>query len=134
VERNTRQQEAVLEVLRRGREALTPAEILERARASAPTLNLSTVYRRLGALLEEEQVAIVSLPGLPTRYEAACEQAHDDPTHHHHHFHCTACDRVFALHACPGSMKSLVPRGFRVESHDLVLHGRCPSCKTGARA
>ncbi|HVZ44184.1 MAG TPA: transcriptional repressor [Ramlibacter sp.] len=134
MERNTRQQEAVLEALRRGREALTPAEILQRARASVPTLNLSTVYRRLGALLEQEQVAIVSLPGQPARYEAACEHAHGDPAHHHHHFHCTTCDRVFALHACPGSMKKLVPNGFRVDSHDLTLHGRCPSCKSGARA
>ena len=134
MERNTRQREAVLQALRQRAEALTPTEILELARASVPTLNLSTVYRRLGALLEEEQVAAVSLPGQPTRYEASCEQAQSDRAHHHHHFHCTTCDRVFALHACPGSMQELVPRGFRVESHELTLHGRCPACKSAARS
>jgi Fe2+ or Zn2+ uptake regulation protein len=31
-------------------------------------------------------------------------------------------------------MQDLVPRGFKVESHELTLHGRCADCKRGARA
>jgi Fur family ferric uptake transcriptional regulator len=134
VERHTRQRKAVLDTLQCGRQALSPPEILARARETVPTLNLSTVYRQIAALLGEELVAAVALPGQPMRYEPACEEAHEDPGHHHHHFHCTACDRVYALHACPGPMQDLVPRGFKVESHELTLHGRCADCKRGARA
>ena len=124
----------MLEALERGRQALSPPEILARARETVPTLNLSTVYRQITGLLDEDLVAAVVLPGQPTRYEPACEQAHDDPGHHHHHFHCTVCNRVYALHACPGPMQDLVPRGFKVESHELTLHGRCADCRRGAHA
>jgi Fur family ferric uptake transcriptional regulator len=132
MERNTRQRKAVLDALQHSRQALSPPEILARARDSVPALNLSTVYRQIAALLDEDLVAKVVLPGQPARYETACEQAQGNPGHHHHHFHCTTCDRVYALHGCPGPMQDLVPRGFRVESHELTLHGRCADCKQGA--
>ena len=71
----------------------------------------------------------VDLPGQPARFEAACHapQARGH-AHHHHHFHCTRCDRVFPIHACPGGMQALAPAGFQVHSHDLTLHGLCADC------
>ena len=134
MERNTRQREAVLDAVERGGRALTPPEILELARESVPTLNLSTIYRQIGALQEEARLVKVMLPGQTPRYEPVCGQGHGDAGHHHHHFHCRVCDRVFALHACPGSMQDLVPKGFAVEAHEITLHGRCPDCRRGARA
>ncbi|MFN5808672.1 MAG: transcriptional repressor, partial [Burkholderiales bacterium] len=37
--------------------------------------------------------------------------------------------RVFDIHACPGELSDLAPRGFVVEDHELTLYGRCLDCK-----
>jgi hypothetical protein len=36
--------------------------------------------------------------------------------------------QVFLLHACPGPMDDLVPKGFQVKSHEVTLHGLCAAC------
>jgi Fur family ferric uptake transcriptional regulator len=50
---------------------------------------------------------------------------------HHHHFRCRRCDRVYEIDGCPPDLRALVPRGFRLEGHDLTLFGRCPDCARG---
>ena len=134
MERNTRQRDAVLAAIEHAGRALTPGEILALAQASVASLNLSTIYRQIGALQGEARLVKVMLPGQTPRYEPVCGQRHGDAGHHHHHFHCRVCDCVFALHACPGSMQDLVPKGFAVEAHEITLHGRCPDCRRGAHA
>lgn len=131
--RQTRQKEAVLRSLVDSGRSLAPAEILELARTEVPTLNLSTVYRQLRALHEEAQVVRVDLPGQAARFEAPCSHAPArGHAHHHHHFHCTACDRVFPIHGCPGGIDRLAPAGFRVEQHELTLRGHCAECAGAA--
>jgi len=132
MERYTRQRDAVLAALADSHRPLTPPAICELAQQAVPRLNLSTVYRQLKELLECGEVVRVDLPGQPPRFEASCEVGHDEARHHHHHFHCNGCDRVFPIHACPGSMKELAPEGFLVEHHDLTLHGRCSACAGAA--
>ena len=133
MERNTRQREAVLTALEQAGHALTPGEILALAQASVASLNLSTIYRHLNALQDEARIVKVMLPGQAARFEAACENEHHGAAHHHHHFHCEACDRVYALHACPGSMQELAPKGFVVDTHAITLRGRCADCSAGRR-
>lgn len=134
MERNTRQRQAVLDALEQAGRALTPAEILALAQGTVASLNLSTIYRHLNALQAADRITKVLLPGQAPRFEAACTQAHDEaPHHHHHHFHCTGCDRVYALHACPGSLQELAPDGFVVEAHEITLRGLCADCR-GARS
>ena len=129
MERNTRQRQAVLDVIDHAGRALTPSEILALAQASVASLNLSTIYRNLSALQDDERIVKVMLPGQATRFEAACGDAHAGASHHHHHhFHCNACDRVYTLHGCPGSMKDLAPKGFVVDTHEVTLHGLCAEC------
>jgi len=131
MERNTRQRQAVLDVIDHAGRALTPSEILALAQESVASLNLSTIYRNLSALQDDARIVKVMLPGQATRFEAACAEAHKggahDP-HHHHHFHCNACDRVYTLHGCPGPMKDLAPKGFVVNTHEVTLHGLCADC------
>lgn len=130
MERHTRQRQAVLDAIDHAGRALTPAEILELAQASVASLNLSTIYRHLNALQDDARIAKVMLPGQPARFEAACADAHgrDAHEHHHHHFHCCACDRVYALHGCPGPMQELAPQGFVVQAHEITLRGLCREC------
>lgn len=129
MERQTRQKQAVLQAIAASGQTLSASEIQTKAAAEVPSLNLSTVYRQLKALQDDAQVVRVDLPGQAPRFEAVCRapQARSH-AHHHHHFHCTRCERVFPIHACPGGMQALAPKGFRVESHDLTLHGCCAEC------
>ncbi len=138
MERLTRQRQAVLDAIDRAGRALAPAEILEMAQQTVASLNLSTIYRHLNALQDEARVVKVLLPGQSAaRFEAACHadhgthgaHGHRDAPHHHHHFHCNRCDRVYPLHACPGSMQDLVPKGFVVEAHEITLSGLCADCR-----
>lgn len=134
MERNTRQREAVLDAIERAGRALTPGEILELAQGTVARLNLSTIYRQLHALQDEARIVKVLLPGQAARFEAACRERQRHAAHHHHHFHCEACDRVYALHACPGSMQELAPVGFVVSAHEITLRGLCAECSRGGAA
>ena len=104
---------------------LLPSEILLEAQREVPALGIATVYRNIRQLMEAEEVQLVALPGEPPRYELAGHM-------HHHHFRCHGCSRVFDVHACPGDMQKLVPRGFTVDGHELTLYGSCGDCKRPA--
>jgi Fur family transcriptional regulator, ferric uptake regulator len=126
MERNTQQRSAIRGAMARAARPLLPQEVLEEAQTEAPSLGIATVYRNLKALVEDGELREVSLPGENTRFELA---GHG----HHHHFQCTACQRVFDVHACPGDLSKLAPAGFTVEDHDLTLYGRCKECGPARR-
>lgn len=124
VQRQTQQRAAIRGSIEEAGRPLSPQEILEAAQRAVPGLGIATVYRNVKSLLEEGWLKEVELPGAPSRYEVAGK-------HHHHHFHCRTCDRVYEIDDCPGTLRDLVPRGFRLESHDITLYGLCRAC--GAR-
>jgi Fur family transcriptional regulator, ferric uptake regulator len=121
MERSTRQRTAIRTVIEAAGRPLSPQEVLDAAQADVPGLSQATVYRNLKALLDEAEIATVTLPGDSPRYESAQHA-------HHHHFQCTACKRVFDVHDCPGDLARLAPKGFTVEHHELTLYGRCDEC------
>jgi Fur family transcriptional regulator, ferric uptake regulator len=121
MERSTRQRAAIVSAMERERRPLSPVEILVRAQADVPGLGTATVYRTLKALVADGVVVSVDLPGEPPRYEPAGAK-------HHHHFRCHVCDRVFEVPGCAKGIRALVPRGFELDGHELVLYGRCRGC------
>ncbi|MBW8461130.1 Fur family transcriptional regulator [Acidovorax sp.] len=125
MERFTRQRTAIYAVVAGAQRPLSPQEILETAQVSVEGLGLATVYRNLKALLEDGAIEAVQLPGESPRYEPAGQS-------HHHHFQCTQCARVFDVHACPGDLKGLAPKGFQVQRHELTLYGLCADCAQAA--
>jgi Fur family ferric uptake transcriptional regulator len=120
-ERRTRQKDAITRALAAAGVPLLPREILTAARRRCATLGIATVYRALRAMLEVGVVTCVRIPAAPPRYELS-------GTGHHHYFRCRSCRRVFNIHGCPPGLGALVPQGFRLEAHDLILHGRCATC------
>ena len=123
MERATRQRDAIKSVIQAAKRPLSPAEVLEGARAGVPALGMATVYRNLKLLVADGIVQVITLPGESPRYEMR-ESAH------HHHFQCTTCRRVYDVPGCPGNLRRLAPRGFRVDHHDVTLYGRCSDCGT----
>lgn len=120
--RETPQRQAIRRVVEQENRPLSPQEILDGAAEAIPGLGLATVYRQVKAGVEQGWLKPVELPGSPVRYEAAGKA-------HHHHFSCRACGRVFEVEGCPGNLKALTPAGFKLESHDIVLHGLCDACQ-----
>jgi len=125
MERSTRQRAAIRSAIEAARRPLTPQEVLDAARAEVPALGLATVYRNLRQLCDEGEIQAVTLPGDSARYEASGHA-------HHHHFQCSECQRVFDVHACPGNLATLAPKGFTVDSHEITLYGRCKDCQPRA--
>jgi Fur family ferric uptake transcriptional regulator len=121
MERNTRQRNAIRQVFAENDRPLGPQEVLDAAQVHLPGLGIATVYRTLKAMTEEGWLAPVELPGEPQRYEVAGKG-------HHHHFRCRDCDRVFEIDGCLTNLKKLVPRGFRIDRHEVVLYGTCKTC------
>jgi Fur family transcriptional regulator, ferric uptake regulator len=119
--RNTAQRRAIRQALVDADRPLSPREVLDAAQQEVTGLGIATVYRNLKALVDDGWLAPVELPGEPPRYEVAGKS-------HHHHFVCRGCDRVYELSGCPGDLASLVPPGFRLDSHEVVLYGRCSTC------
>ena len=119
MERDTAQRRAILRALGESGRPLSAGEILENSKPHAPGIGIATVYRTLRELRVE--VTKVELPGEAPRYETAGKA-------HHHHFLCERCGKVYELDGCLDGIKSLLPRGFRMKSHEVILHGRCSSC------
>ena len=124
MERDTRQRRAIREIFTRERRPLSTEEVLAAGQAVVPTLGIATVYRNIKALLADGWLHPVELPGETSRYERGGRP-------HHHHFMCRRCDQAFDVEACPEDIERLGPPGFVVESHELVLYGRCPECCSG---
>jgi len=121
MQRRTAQRDQIKQAFTQAGRPLGVDEVHAVASRSLPRLGVATVYRAVNDLVEAGWLKPVELPGEPTRYELA-------GLDHHHHFRCTACDRVFDIEGCAMAAKPHVPRGFRVESHEVILYGRCADC------
>jgi Fur family ferric uptake transcriptional regulator len=123
VPRNTKQKSAISAVFSEARRPLTPQELLDGARIKLRSLSLGTVYRVVRGMVEEGSIVTVSVPGAPDRYETR-----ECAAHHHHHFHCDSCGRMFDVPGCGLRIDNLVPQGFTMKRHEVVLYGSCREC------
>jgi len=119
--RQTRQRDAIDRVIRQADGPLGPQQVHERAAASVPGLGIATVYRAINAMLDAGEIRPVELGANDVRYEPADRG-------HHHHFECQSCHRAYDLFACPGHLKQMLPDGFTLAGHEIVLHGVCRDC------
>ena len=129
--RPTAQRLLVLQALGGG-DHVTADDILVHARARYPSINPSTVYRTLDALVAAGIARRTDLGGGRLHYEVA-------RTHRHHHVVCQVCGAVEHLH--DGSLASLADAivaetGFRLTpDREIAIPGLCPACQpASARA
>ena len=119
--RTTKQRSAIFGAFEGANRPLSPEEVIQFAKKRVPQLGIATVYRAINSLLAEGKIVPVALPGEPHRYEISGKS-------HHHHFRCRDCEGVFELEGCPGNFGPLLPTGFQLEEHHLVLTGLCDCC------
>lgn len=121
--RNTRQRDVIREALVDAGRPLSPRELLVLARRRLPGIGIATIYRTLHLLAREGAIVPVELPGEAARYEVAGKG-------HHHHFRCRKCTRIYEIEGCAlaGGAAGVVPAGFSIEDHEVVLYGVCAAC------
>ncbi len=117
----TRQKEAIWDVIQESPSPLTAALICEKASKKVAGLGIATVYRTLKQLVEEGQVRHIEFSGVPPHYESSAK-------HHHHFFLCEQCKRVFDVMGCLRGIPHLLPKGYHMKRHEIVLYGNCANC------
>lgn len=121
MERNTQQRQAIIAAFNKTKRPLSVQEVLELAQKRCPGLGIATVYRNLKALVAEARLQSVDLPGGQVLYEL--------PTSlHHHHFSCLKCLKVYDIDVCGLNFQKLVPQGFQLREHEILLSGLCSGC------
>jgi Fur family ferric uptake transcriptional regulator len=127
VKRTTPQRKAIYYALAASGRPLSVAEIYGLAKTKSASLGIATVYRNLKLMQTGGEIVAVDLPGQAPRWELARER-------HHHHFLCLSCDRLFEVPGCPEGLRRLLPEGYTLEEHDILLRGRCEACTRLAAA
>lgn len=125
--RETQQRDAIRQALVDAGRPLSVNEVLASAQGEVARLGIATVYRNLKALQSEGHVVRVDLPGQAPRWEASCQS-------HHHHFLCRTCGRLYEVDGCPEGIESLLPQGYTLERHDILLRGLCDHCSARPRS
>lgn len=101
---------------------MTAEEIHRLARGQISSLGISTVYRSIRGMLEEQQLVSVDFPGQPPRYELPTGKVHS-------HFICSRCEKVFDLARPPGISGISLPAGFHLHGYEFVVFGFCADCE-----
>lgn len=120
--RKTRQKEAIRTSFLEADRPLSPEETLNYAQQKVEGISIATVYRNIGALVEDKWLIPVEIPGESPRYEIAGKE-------HHHHFHCNGCGKVFELEGCDVPVRPKLPRRFRATGHEVFVYGTCSECR-----
>jgi Fur family ferric uptake transcriptional regulator len=121
MERKTTQRQAICQAFVDSDQPMSPAEVLAAAKRKVSGIGIATVYRAIKSLLDEEWLTTVEIPGQPPRYEQFGKP-------HHHHFLCSKCGKMFEVDGCPKNLATLVPQGFKLERHEILLYGKCATC------
>ena len=122
--RNTKQFQAIRSVFESSGRPLSIEEVESETLKILNSIGQRTIYRIVRKMQESDEITIVKVPGRADRYELSIRAAK-----HHHHFHCNECDKYFDIDGCPGGLEKLVPKGFVLTNHELVLSGICKFCK-----
>ena len=124
IRRDTKQREAILNVLRCADSHPTADWIYAEVRKAIPNISKGTVYRNLKILREMGEISELNLSGTVSRFEGRKEN--------HYHFRCEKCGQVFDLDE-PVNVEldeRVVKRtGFKVSCHQLEFRGLCRACQ-----
>lgn len=117
----TQQRSSILEALSELDRPVSAQELFETASVKSPGLGLATVYRTLKRMVEIGEVRKIEVAGVPPHYELKGGK-------HHHFFVCEQCLKMLVLYGCPQGIAKLIPPGFTMTSHELIIYGLCQSC------
>ena len=126
--RCTKQRVEILSVLVKHGKPLTAKEIYQQLEASEVNLRLSTIYRTLNKLEDNNLAKKLNIGNEESKFELI-------GAYHHHHLICRNCNQIIALD-CPlqeYEKKLGTETGYKIQEHSIKFYGVCPDCQDGHR-
>ncbi len=121
-QRNSRQRKLILDIVASRHDHPTADQIYLDVRTQDSKISRGTVYRNLGILSENGEIANVKVPAAD-RYDSRLDR--------HYHMFCTGCKRVFDV---PLEYQEQYDEqveketGFKISRHRLFFEGLCQEC------
>lgn len=119
----TKQRQAVLQVIRESEEHMTANEVFEYARRILPGISFATVYNSLRYLKQEGLIGEITFGTGASRYDRNLGR--------HDHAICNKCGKLVDLDLpVPNALvrQAADLSKFEPDSIELILHGLCPEC------
>ena len=125
--KNSRQREAVLQVVRQMCTHPTAEEVYRQVLVQCPNISLATVYRNLNLLSEMGVIKKLPLPERADRFDRRVD--------HHYHVFCAGCGQLFDagveyFHQIDETIAQKT--GCIIQGHDIVFQGICKNCQMKA--
>lgn len=123
-QRTTYSRLAVLETLISAQTALSHHEI-QSLLSKEQHYDKVTIYRVLDWLTEHHLIHRIPSDDRAVKFQASLPNT----PHQHAHLHCSQCHKIICLDELQMHLPKEVKQQLQVESVDVIIKGRCPSCK-----
>jgi Fe2+ or Zn2+ uptake regulation protein len=124
-ERNTRQKQIILCILKETDHPMSINEIYSQVVEDLPNIAKSTIYRNIDALLNQNLIDKYHLNDNEIFYRSKAS------SHEHKHLViCDQCNKVFDLPSCPihAIENAMEEEGFIIKNHQILINGICKDC------
>ncbi len=124
-QRNTKQKQILLSILRDSDRPLSINEIYLQIVQQLPRIAKSTIYRNIDALVSQNLIDKYHLNDNEVFYRIKANQ-----NEHKHVVICEDCKKVFDLPSCPiHALENVMEEeGFIIKDHQIHINGVCKSC------
>jgi Fur family ferric uptake transcriptional regulator len=125
--KNTKYRVYVIELFSKSDELLSAQDVHQKLLKKKVRINLSTVYRTLDLLVENN---ILNRINLENEKQAMYEYNRNV---HHHFLICQSCSKIVPIYNCPiGDYEDKLKKesGFNITGHRIEFYGYCEDCKT----
>ncbi len=124
IKRNTIQRQLVMKAIRALSNHPTVEEVYKVIVKEYPDISKGTVYRNMKSMVNEGFLSRVSSPSGADRFEETLSK--------HYHLNCRRCGALVNVSIDYQSRLDFLAANmtnYKVDSHDIVFHGLCPSCQ-----
>jgi Fe2+ or Zn2+ uptake regulation protein len=124
-QRNTRQKQLILTILREADRPMSINEVYSQVVLSLPTIAKSTIYRNIDSLLNQNLIDKYHFNDNEVFYRIKT-----DTNEHKHVVICDDCKKVFNLPSCPihALEDAMEEEGFIIKEHQIQINGICKTC------
>lgn len=125
IQRNTKQKQMLLTMLKEADRPLSINEIYNRLVVQLPKIAKSTIYRNVDSLLNQDLIEKYHLNDSEVFYRIKASRSE-----HKHFVICDNCKTVFDLPSCPihDLENAMEEEGFIIKDHQIQISGICKAC------
>ena len=123
--KKTKQRQAILTVIQNAAKPLSAREIYNMVKVQHPSIALTTIYRNLDLLTEQQVVSKLRVRDNEYSYILNAKE-------HRHYLVCLSCHKTVSVKKCLFDVfaaKVAADTGYEIVAHDFQLYGYCRNCR-----